>query len=175
MSFLLTFSRALRATIGWPALHEKSTVPRDGDGLPGFLGCGGGVWESPCCEHVDQVCLVFFFIIVRASACCSVTSNLVMQVWPCRDAVCSVLGEQLLWHVALHSERVLCLYLPPVSLHPPLLIPGCFWLPLELQVTNEYNSSFSNDLLILKPEYWGIIFLRTYAKLLHRTSRQSDK
>lgn len=50
------FSCSLCAAINWPVLHKKSTIHCHGNGLLGFLGGRGGVWKSPCCEHVDQVC-----------------------------------------------------------------------------------------------------------------------
>lgn len=49
-------SCALRAAVDGPVLHEKSAIRCDGNGLLGLLGGRGGVWESPCCQHVDQVC-----------------------------------------------------------------------------------------------------------------------
>lgn len=56
----LFFSCPLCAAVDGPVLHKKSPLYCDGNGLLGFLGGGGSVWESPCCEHVDQVC--WFFI-----------------------------------------------------------------------------------------------------------------
>lgn len=53
---LIFFSCSLCAAINWPVLHKKSTIHCHGNSLLGFLGGRGGVWESPCCEHVDQVC-----------------------------------------------------------------------------------------------------------------------
>lgn len=57
----LFFSCTLCAAVDRPVLHKKSPICCYGNRLLGFLGGGGGVWESPCCEHVDQVCC---FVIV---------------------------------------------------------------------------------------------------------------
>lgn len=49
--------------------------------------------------------------------------NLPMQVRPSRDAVCCLLGEQLLGHVALHPLCLLRLCFPPIPAHH-LLLPA---------------------------------------------------
>lgn len=58
---LLFFSCALCAAVDGPVLHKKSPICCYVNSLLGFLGGGSGVWESPCCEQVDQVCC---FVIV---------------------------------------------------------------------------------------------------------------
>lgn len=52
----LFFSCALCAAVDGPVLRKKSPIGCYGNSLLGFLGGRGGVWESPCCEYVDQVC-----------------------------------------------------------------------------------------------------------------------
>lgn len=46
-----------------------------------------------------------------------------VQVWSSWNAVCSVLGEQLLWHAGLHPLCLLHLHLHPIPPHTLLLHP----------------------------------------------------
>lgn len=81
------------------------------------------------CSMLCLFCFSFYFVQLHHVF-------FLLQVRPCRDAVCCLLGEQLLGHVGLHPLCFLHLYLPPLPPHPLLLSTECLRLPLKLHQVN---------------------------------------
>lgn len=92
---------------------------------------GSSTWFTQCLQLSTPCSACFYFYFVHLHHV-----FFLLQVRPCRDAVCCLLGEQLLGHVGLHSLCFLHLYLPPLPPHPHLLSTECLRLPLELHQVN---------------------------------------
>lgn len=130
MFFFLSLSYSLCATTDRHGLHRKCSLCCHGDSLLDFLGDRAGVWERAGGLRLDQVCR----LLKAFRWCCFISIMSPLQVRPRRDAVCCLLGEQLLRHVALHPLCLLPLYLPPLRPHLLLLSSTeCQQLPLHLE------------------------------------------